>query len=574
MTDVVIEAGTLELNEDDRSATGLLVPFKTKARSNLGEFEVDPGTFEIPEDPTGVGVNVEHKREDTVGAVTRLWEQDEGILAAFRFADTAAGRQAFDDAKSGKRKHLSVEAAGVKIRNGRAIAGRIFGSAVVERPAFEGATLLAAEDTGESDATDTVQADADPEHMTIAIPDNNFPDDITLTPPTGDPVTYTAESAPDEDNTEGGSIVTATENETAAGQPSAAPAVPGTLLAGSKSAPKGTTTADDIDLGTVFANMAKIKSGMSNQTAEAETLLAALSDITVNTTGGLTTGSSGVIQPAWVGKLWQGLRYVRKYIDLGTHLYGGIQLGGRGGFTLAQGTALVQRWTGNKTELPTGKGTTGTRKSSLQRYGYGADVASEWYDLEGGAEVIQAFFEGVRDSYGEITDEDALASIMALATTSSVANDKVAAPGTYPTEYPSAMGILIDAIEAVADAGDEATFAVVNPAAYRELLFTPKDLVPEFVSMAFRAGAGEGSADGKVKVVRAPDSAFAGLDPTAPAVAAGAKRAIEFREQGQTPIEVDALNVAKHGVDRAVVGYLETFPVRPDSFVSFGTVAV
>jgi hypothetical protein len=53
----------------------------------------------------------------------------------------------------------------------------------------------------------------------------------------------------------------------------------------------------------------------------------------------------------------------------------------------------------------------------------------------------------------------------------------------------------------------------------------------------------------------------------------GAKNAIEFREQGQTPIQVDALDIAKGGIDRAVLGYLETFVVRPESLVAIGTEA-
>lgn len=564
MTDhVIIDAGTLEFSEEDLTATGLAVPFGIKARSNLGEFEVDPGVFEIPADITGSALNVEHKREDVVGAPSKFWEQPEGILAAMRFANTPEGRKAFADAKSGKRRHLSVEASGVKIRNGRAIAGRIFGLALVEKPAFAGATLLAAEDTEQPVSTEldsTLGPDEDG-HLTVL--STELPTDITVNTPEGATAVYTPEADPAEDNPEGGSIVTATATEP--GQ-TPAPAVPSTLLA---SAPSTPATPEDVDLGTVFAAMASIKNGMSNQVGEAETLLAALSDIKYNTAGGLTTAASGVLQPAWVGKLWQGLRYVRKYIDLGTHLYGGIQLGGRGGFTLAQGTALVQHWNGNKTDIPSGLATTATKASSLLKYAYGADVAREWYDLEGGAAVIQAFFEGVRDSYAELTDEDALKAIFAAAAGTDLAN--LQDPGTYPADYPAAMGILIDAIESVSDAKDEATFAVVNPTAYRELLFTPKDLVPEFVSFAFRAGTGAGTADGKVAVVKAPDEFFPGLDPAEPAVIAGAQKAIEFREQGSTPIEIEALNIAKGGIDKALIGYMETFVVRPESFVLFGT---
>ncbi len=35
--------------------------------------------------------------------------------------------------------------------------------------------------------------------------------------------------------------------------------------------------------------------------------------------------------------------------------------------------------------------------------------------------------------------------------------------------------------------------------------------------------------------------------------------------------QIDALDIARGGVDRAVVGYMETFVVRPESLVLIGT---
>jgi hypothetical protein len=552
---VIIDAGTLDFSEEDLTATGLLVPFGVKCRSNLGEFAVDSGVFTIPADLTGAGLNIEHKREDVRGALTKAWEQPEGVMGTFKFAATDEGRQAFADAKSGKRKHLSAEVAGVRIRDGRAIAGRIFGAALVERPAFAGATLLAAEDTTEAEDIEALVKRVVAE--TIADLNNQTPD-----------------ATPAEDNQEGRSTVTITETEP--GQTPATPAaVPATLLASGvvPTSSAAAPAAEDVDLGTLFASLAAVKSGVGN-TADAETLLAALSDIKYNTTGGLTTSASGVLQPAWVGKLWQGKRYSRKYIDLVTHLFGGIQLGGRKGFTITAGGELVAEWSGNKTELPSGGATTGTKASSLKKYAWAADIAREWYDLEGGADVIEAFLQLVVDSYARVTDQRALTDIIAAASTTTVANDRLVAPGTYDAAYPEAMGMLIDAIEAVTDADDEPSFAVVNPAAWRQLLFTPKDLVPEYVSFSVRAGTGEGSADGKVIVKKAPDSYFAGLNTAEPAIAAGAKGAMEFRELGTTPIQLDALDLAKGGIDKAVIGYLETFVVRPESLVLIGTATV
>lgn len=575
MDAVIIDAGTLAFSEEDMTATGLLVPFGVKCRSNLGEFEVSSGVFALPADTTGSALNVEHKREDVVGGISKTWEQPEGVMGTFKFAATDEGRAAFADAKSGKRKNLSAEVAKVTIRDGKATGGRLFAAALVERPAFAGATLLAAEDVTEA-APDPYTA---PESSSSSQYVTEYTDaDGTKWRRVEESVNTTTvtkvtdedpDAAPAEDSntdTEESTMTASAVVEQPAG------AVPATLLASAPPAAPG-----EVDLGSVFASISAIKAGIGD-TADAETLLAALTDIKYNTTGGLTTAASGVLQPAWVGKLWQGRRYVRKYIDLATHLYGGIQLGGRGGFTIAAGSELVAEWAGNKTEISSGGATTATKKSTLKKYGWAADIAREWFDLEGGADVIEALLQLVVDSYARVTDARALTDIIAAASTTTVANDRIIAPGTYPAvdghDYPAAMGMLIDAIESVNDADDEPAYAVVNPVAWRQLLFTPKDLVPEYVSFSVRAGTGEGSADGKVIVKKAPASYFTGLDPAAPQVAAGAKGAIEFREQGQTPIQLDALDIAKGGVDKAVIGYLETFVVRPESLVLIGTKTV
>ena len=577
MEHVIIDAGTLEFSEEDLTATGVLVPFGVKARSNLGEFEVDPDVFEIPEDTTGAALNIEHKREDVVGGVARVWQQPEGLLASLKFANTAAGRKAYTEAKSGKRKHLSVEAAGVKIQNGRAIAGRIFGAALVERPAFAGATLLAAEDT-ESEFLEKSAVDPDPAHLTLEV--DALPEDITAVTLSGERAVYTPEAAPAEDNptTEGGSTVTATAIEP--GQTPAA-AVPTTLLASASNSPVDSIT-KAYELGTIFAAMATVKNpgNLEGDYAAAQTLLAELSDIKVNANGGLTTAASGVIQPAWVGKVWQGKKYVRKFIDLATHHYGGINVGGRKGFKIDQGTALVQHWAGNKTPIPSGSASTSTIAATRRAYGYAADIAREFWDLEGGQEVIEAFIQGVVDSYAKITDLDALADMLGLASGSVSATGVITADGSrildadaddYPAEFSLAMGMVIDSIDAVTDADDDPGFVLVNRAAWRQLRFTPKDKVPEYIKFAVK-GTGEGDAD-QVIVKRAPDAAFAtaGFDNTEPAVVASAKTAIEFREQGETPIRLDALDIAKGGIDKAVIGYLETFVVRPEAAVAFGT---
>jgi len=484
-------------------------------------------------------------------------------MATFKYANTEAGRKAFEEGRSGARASLSAEVAKVRIKDGKALPGAVlFAAAQVEKPAFQGATLLAAEDTEVEEPADAAPETTDAAHLEVTA--EVLPEDVTVTTPEGESSVYKPEPTPAEEPSTENTGEFAMTNESGAGA-----TVPATLLANQPAAPK------EVDLGTVFSSMAAVKSGMSNQTADAETFLGALSDIKVEASGGLTTAASGVLQPAWVGKLWQGKRYERKFLDLGTHLYGGIQLGGRKGFVLDQGTALVTAWSGNKTEIGSGTASTSVKSSTLRKYGYAADVAREWYDLEGGADVLQAFFEGVVDSYAKITDEDALADIIALIDTGKAGYAQ--ALDTYPDEYPDALGALIQAIEAVQDAGDDPTFALVNPVAWKQLIYTPKDLIPEFVSFDFTTG-GEGVADGKVRVRKATltgmkSSSTKVTDQTKPAVIAGSSRGIEFREQGTTPIQIDALDIAKGGIDKAVVGYMETFVVRPTSFVGVGTIS-
>ncbi|WP_025159361.1 hypothetical protein [Leifsonia aquatica] len=566
------EGGDILANLEDRTITGLLVPFNELGQTNAGRFMVEAGAIALPSDPSVIGLNTDHDRSQPVGRATRVWQEERGIFASFRMAETPEGDAALADATNpnGKRRRLSGEFH-TSIKAGKAVpgTGRLWGGALVPMGAFPSAMVLAADSTQTSDHYEHEFTDENgvtwrrvEDSTTEVSPDGN----TTTTETT---VTTTIEDQPadpadpaEPDDQEEELIVTATK-------------------AGFAGAPTGAKPAAEpaVDLREVFASIATVKAA-KGQTGDplitdAIAVLAALSDITVEKAGGLTGANSGILQPAWVGKLWQGRRYQRKYLDLLTHLYGGIQLGGRKGFKIDQGTALVTKWAGNKSDIGSGTATTSLTSSTRQAYGFAADIAREWYDLEGGAEVLQAFFEGLVDSYAKVTDEDGLRALFLVASKNAAALDRLIAPDTFPSvdghDYEGAMGQVIQGIEAVYDADDTASFSVVNPTAWRQLLYTPKDLVPEYVQFGIGAGTGEAAADGKVKIVKAADSFFPGLDPAKPQTIVGAQGAIEFREQGETPIQIDALDIAKGGVDKAVIGYLETFVVRPESVVLIGT---
>jgi hypothetical protein len=547
------EAGLFARVADSRIVRGLLLPFDELSRTSGNGVEpvmFSKGTVKVPRDVSVLTLNTEHDRFNPIGRVSALTETDRGLEAEFTIADTDEG-----DAYLAKPlRKLSAEVAGLT-RNAadrtRAAAARLTGAAVCEEGAFESAALFSLA----------------PE-----------PDPITR----AEDIAAAIETASDEDadQTEAAPAEATTTNEEEAemAENEAGAQVPTTLLA---SAP-GAKATEEVDLNAVFGAMASAKSRNTVQAADAENLLATISDIKYASSGGLVSPSSGVIQPQWVGKLWQGRRYERRYIDLLNHQYGGIQLGGRKGWKLDQGSALVAAVTNaaQKVELPSGTATASIGSTStLRKYGYVADIAREWFDLEGGADVIAAFWEGVVESYAKVTDADALTDVYNAASKTSSALDRLVAPASLPTGTPAnsayypALVMLIQAIEAIQDANDTPSFAVVNPVAWSQLIYTPRDLLPEFVNFNVGVGTGQGAADGSVTIVKAPQSYFAGTKATDPQVLAGAKNAVEFREQGTTPIQIDAVDVVKYGVDRALVGFLETFVVRPESLVLIGTSA-
>lgn len=562
MTDITIDAGVLLFaTEDPLAAQGLLVPFGVEARSNLGRFTVDPGTFDIPTDFTGMGINKEHQRERVVGGITRVWEQPEGVLLAMRFADTPEGRKAAEDARSGRRRNLSVEVSDVKIRDGKAVSGRIFGASVVEKPAFAGATLLAAEDTHDTDEP-TLDERVNALEAKVA----------TMTT---DPASAEEEEPEEPAEEEEGNMPEATQPATltATGTPTAAealaatttPTVPTTLLA-----THAEQAAQSTQLSDVYSAFDAYRKTRGE--GDARTLLAALTDLKTTGAGTITVGGSPV-QVDWVGRLFQGKRYVRKYITLGK-LGTQISLGGKKGYKLHRGTSaspvehFLNDWAGNKAEINSGNGWTESAASTRDNYAFGNDIAREFFDLPGGEEVIEGFFELIREDYLIWSDAKALAQFITTAGTP-------VAPATYPTEYDSAIGMLIDGIFQVAKVA-EPSFAIVNESAFRSLLFTPKDLVPEYVSIDVNTD-GTAMADGKVHVVYAPDAAFNPgtlVEPGTDAVLVGAREAVEFDELGSTPLTIDALEVAKGGVDRAVHGYVQKFPVFPEGVKLIATANV
>lgn len=551
MTDdmIEIEGGEILASLEERTITGLLIPYGELGRTNIGAFEVQAGVLPLPADPSVVTLNIDHDRYQPVGRATRLWEEPVGVMATFQLANTPAADAALADALSptGKRRRLSGEfRTGVKAGKATGGKGPIAAAALVEQGAFASAMVLAA---------DTPDPYTAPEASSSSTYVTEFTDEDGAkwkrVEENTSTTTVTQVSADNPEKDEEGTDVP--ENDTEVQATVNLPNTPG------KSAPR-------VDKHAVLASIAALRKNPFDKGAH--DVLAALSDIKITGAGALP--AAGVLQPNWLGRIDLGIEYVREYIvlcKLGTD----ITAAGKKGFKFRRGTAGSPSWSdgtwaGNKTEINSGVGHTVTAESTLDRYARGADIGREFFDLPGGEEVIEAFLTELKADYYQWSDEKARALIVATA-------GAPIAPNVYPGvdghDYAGAMGQLIQGILAVkrrkADGRrDVPTYAIANEVAFEELLYTPKDLVPEFITFDVNTD-GNGTADGKVHVVQGDT----GVEESS-SVIVGADYAIEFDELPGGPLHVNALEIAKGGVDEAVHGYLQKFVRRPEALVHIG----
>lgn len=555
MDPIEIEGGEVLASLEDRTITGLLIPYNEIGRTNVGQFQVDAGIIRLPADPSVVTLNTDHDRYSPVGRGVRLWEEPRGIMATLAIANTPEGDAALADARNpqGKRRRLSGEFV-TGIKAGRATGGVLSGAALVEQGAFPSAMVLASDTP---DVTEPAPESASTSEYIDTFTDAEGVEWVRKSTSTSQTtVTRVSEETPKEDEeTPVGEEQTTTVN---AGR------APATITGQAPAA----TTAPRINKLEVLAAFTAFRTG-GIPDAASRGVLAALSDITTSGAGALP--GAGVIQPNWIGLIDLGIEYTREYITL-CKLGTDITLGGKKGFKLGAGTKASPDfttkgdWAGNKAEINTGKGWSETAGSTRDQYARGVDIAREFFDLPGGAEVIEAFLKELVTDHLMWSDDKALATIVAQA-------GAPIAPKVYPGvdghDYAGAMGQLIQGILSVkrrkADRKkDTPTYAIANSRAFEELIYTPKDLVPEFITFSVNSD-GKGTVDGKVVVVEGDT----GVDNTS-SVIVGADYAIEFDELPGGPLHVDALDLARGGVDQAIHGYLQTFVKRPEAIVHIG----
>lgn len=553
MTDIQIEAGTLIASAEDRSISGLLVPFGVQGNTNLGKFTVEAGAFTLPKDPSVVSLNIQHDHETPVGRATLLAEQADGIHATFKFAETDEGDQALSDFRSGSRTNLSVEAKGIVLRAGKALAGRIFGASVVEKGAFPGATLLAA-DAGElPEVVEPITADeqdAVTTEETFVDEEGNAKKKV---------ITTKTETAADGTVTETTTTTTvavitpAVEPEPITNQEADVPnaTIPGTLNASAPADKKGLSKTQAFAImsakaaGTLRDSTlsASLNDGMSSQ----DSLFAALSDVKYDSTGGLTTN---IALPQWVGEVWQGNDYRQKFLPLFSHAdLASKQFKGFKWETKPEGGT----WAGNKSNVPSNTPKLVPVTGDASQFAGAHDVAREFRDLKtfGDWSFFDAYFKAMAESYAQWADEEVvLTEVLAEAVASKADNPAGLTIG-------AGLSAIIDGAANVIAANATPTFALVETSLWKSIAKIPSDSTLGYLNASLSLTGEQGALESFT--IQPTDKLAKGQ------VLVGAREAATVYELPGAPVRVEALYVARGGIDTGLFGYAGVIVNKADA---------
>lgn len=214
----------------------------------------------------------------------------------------------------------------------------------------------------------------------------------------------------------------------------------------------------------------------------------------------------------------------------------------------------VAAYAGNKAEIPTNVVSVQPKTWEARRAAAGWDVDRKFKDF-GDAAFWVGFYQAQVDSYRELTDQWAIEAIVAAAR-------DITTDANVPTEYQGANVAQADIFRAAAlgnailedtrNVKRSASYVMMNSADWLGLLnFTNLDL-PAFLQLLG---------------VR-PDQFIRTPDVAAGSLVLGVREAMTFRELGNgAPIRVEALDVARAGVDSAVYGYVAYSLDRPGGVI-------
>jgi HK97 family phage prohead protease len=152
---LIIEASSIECNEDRREISGKIVPMGTGeiGNTNMGGVVFEAGSIEI-DDPSKIKLLSQHDMKKPVGRMVSATVCPDGIYATFKLSRSTGGNDALIQAQEGLVSGLSVGAeviASKPSRDGHLVvsSARLKEVSLVTEPAFKSAQVLeiAAEET-------------------------------------------------------------------------------------------------------------------------------------------------------------------------------------------------------------------------------------------------------------------------------------------------------------------------------------------------------------------------------------------------------------------------------------------
>lgn len=569
MGTIKITGRVLAASREERVLSGLLLPYGEEGRTNVGRITAAAGAVELPEDPSTVKLDIEHDLTRPVGKATAITETEEGLVATFAIARTRTGDDILEEADEGLRTGLSVEVDDPVIRAGALVGGRLAGAAVCVSPAFPSAQL-AASDMGEV-ITTVVDSKTTSSSEFGEMVRTEHVETVTEYRPPADPAT--AEEDPAEqaeagedpadieasDATGADEQAEATPSETEGEEPQKEETVSETTLTAA-AVPVGSMVAPKAQEGVLSIRQVAQRLAAAFTDGGEKRMLAALSDITGN------ANNTQVSQ--WVGELWSGKAYQRRFIPL---------------FNQAPLTSYKVRgwrWTtkpevatyaGNKAAVTSNSAATESVEITAKRLAGAHDIDRKYRDF-GDTAFFESYFRAMVESYARLSDVGVLTDIRTAALASGVA------AGTVPSGVSAGITAVVDGALAIIDTATP-SFAVVSSDLYRGLLLTRSDDVLAYLNAAL------GFEDGQLNGQNFRIMSSGALGPKQ--VLVGARDAATVHELGSVPIRVEAEDIAKGGIDEGVFGYyavnvhdadalalVSTFAWATSTDVTLGTVYV
>ncbi len=495
-----------------RTIDGLAVTYHEVGHTSVGPLRVRAGAIRLPAELSRVKLVDEHQSPPVaVGFLTAAAEEETGLRTSFRVANTPRGQVALEDALEGARDSLSVELTDVTYDAAGYVSDALLTAvALVTVPAFAGARIdrVAASLTPPSTApTSTDERHDMTDEQRSRLEALRAQDTMTQ-----DEAAELAGLAADEHEAPADEPAEPA-TETAAAE---RPAVSASMPAGLPGRGVARHTVRDLAAAT-----ARVLTGQSRPHLEA-----ALSNIT-------QTANEFATPDGYAGELWSGLTYTRRYVPMmATSPLTSYKVRGWRWVVAPE----VADYAGDKTAVPSNQPTTEDVDVIAARLAGAHDIDRKFVDF-GDTEFIASYYNRMTDSYAVKSDQKARAALIAAA------NANVY--GTTANSLLKALMLARVALITYEDdsfAAGEPDWFLVNSTDYVGLLDVTTAQVPAFLTDL-------------------------GIDPTrivptasvpAGSVMAGVKAANTFYELGQTPIRVEAINVANGGIDGGVFGYWAT----------------